>query len=233
MILVDELPETLPLIGQPGGRLGRKVEHDDRSRAFAVEGFAPHLLMSVDWPRRSPILYQGGMGSCTGNAIAGAVATDSMNRMGNPAVDEAMAVDLYELATWLDHFPGHMPPDDTGSSGLAVCKAAQRRKLITSYRHAFSFNAVLSALQKGPVIVGMTWLTGCDTPDMNGVIDYSGTIRGGHEFLVRGCDMVGKLLLGDNSWGLGWGLNGRFKIPFDSFQTAMALQADVTIPVWA
>lgn len=231
MILAQRLDEALPLKGEAGGRLGRHVEHDDRSRAFAQPEETAELV-SVTWTRNSPILNQGGMGSCTGNALAGAVATDSMWRAGSSTVDETLAVSLYELATRLDYIPGHMPPDDTGSTGNAVCKAGRQLKMINSWRHAFNLAQTLSALQRGPAIVGMAWLTGCDTPDANGLINYSGTIRGGHEVLLRGCDTVTRMLFFDNSWGEGWGLAGSFKMAFEDFKAAMALQGDVTIPVW-
>lgn len=236
MILTEKIPE-IPMARSaewpyPGGFLGRHVEHDERSRGYAHPEMETHLLMSVEWPRRSPILDQGQTSSCTGNALAGALATDSVGRMGRSDVDEPLAETVYELATHLDTVPGAMPPDDTGSTGNAVCKAAVKLGLIAGYQHAFSFNAVLSALQKGPVIAGISWLTGCDTPDPHGIIDYSGNIRGGHEFLIRGVDMVGQFLLGDNSWALRWGLNGTFKIPFNGFQTALNMRGDVTIPLW-
>ena len=39
---------------------------------------------------------------------------------------EGFAVKLYEDATVVDGYPGEYPPDDTGSSGLAICKVSQR-----------------------------------------------------------------------------------------------------------
>jgi len=233
MILVNKIDEILPLEGEAGGRLGRHVEHDDRSWGFTQPEFRPEELVSVEWPRQCPIFDQGNIGSCTGNAIAGAIGTDSMWGSGRSIIDKEWAMDLYRSATHLDNIPGHMPPDDTGSSGIAACKAARKAGLIDSYKHAFTLNAALSALQRGPAIVGMTWLTGCDSPDVEGMIDYSGTIRGGHEVLLRGCDMIGSMLFLDNSWSCDWGRNGSFRMTFDAFKIAMGLQGDVTIPIWS
>jgi hypothetical protein len=216
-----------------GARLGRHVEHDERSRGFAHLEAPEKELVSVLWPRRSPIFDQGGIGACTGNAIAGAVGTDRMAGSGREDMNEEWAVRLYTDATQLDDIPGGMPDSDTGSSGLAACKAAKNAGLIDGYRHAFSFNAVLTALLRGPAIVGMTWLSDCDSPDGNGDIDYSGTIRGGHEVLLRGCDLVTRYLWLDNSWGEGWGLGGSFRMSFAAFKIAMAMNGDVTVPVFS
>jgi hypothetical protein len=225
-ILIDTFTEL------PGaGRLGRHREHDERSRLFAVaEDVA--AVKTVVWTRRAPIFDQGNLGSCTGNAMAGAVGTDSAGRTGNAMMHEDDAVGLYELATRLDHFPGVYPPDDTGSSGLAVAKAAKRGGFITGYRHAFSLHAALTALQSGPCIVGMAWLTGCDSPDPSGLVRYEGDVRGGHEIELIGCDVDAQTVTFANSWGEGWGAAGYFSMSLGDFHTALKDGGDVTVPVF-
>jgi hypothetical protein len=103
---------------------------------------------------------------------------------------EADAVTIYALATKLDPFPGTYPPDDTGSSGLAACKAAQRLGYISAYHHAFGIEHALRALQLGPVITGIDWYSSFDRPDSNGQIRIAGDVRGGHEVEVYGYDPV-------------------------------------------
>lgn len=214
-----------------GGELGRHKEHDARSLDYAVreEGVE---LKSVSWTRRSPILDQLKIGSCTGNAEAGLLATDSAGRQGSNLVDEHVAVNLYRWATRLDHIAGEYPPEDTGSTGIAVMKAAKRLGFIVGYRHAFSLHAMVAALQRSPAIVGMAWLEGCDTPSSNGIIQYKGDVRGGHEVLCRAVDMEQRLLWFDNSWGTGWGYNGSFGMTFADFEAAMSDGGDMTVPVW-
>lgn len=227
-IRVEYFEETL---SPDGGRLGRHIEHDQRSKNFAVEAPEGVALRTHYWPRRSAILDQGQVGSCTGNAMAGAIATDTANGPGRTGIDEELALRLYRDATRLDHVRGEYPPDDTGSTGLAVAKAAKRDGFILQYRHAFSIRATLAALQSGPVIVGMSWLTGCDNPDEKGIIDYGGDVRGGHEVLCRGVDMEGYVLWFDNSWGGDWGLNGSFGMRFADFEIALGDGGDVTVPI--
>lgn len=224
--------EELPFVPGDGGMLGRHVEHDDRSKNFPVETGSQQALRSVTWPRRSVIFDQGEIGSCTGNAITGAEATDSINRRGTSGLIEWNALDMYERITRSDRIPGSYPPDDTGSTGLAACKTAKARGWISSYRHAFSLHAMLHALQTGPAIVGMAWLTGCDTPNSNGLISYTGDVRGGHEILCRGVDIENHWLYFDNSWGSDWGMQGSFAMTFPDFEMAMADSGDMTVPLW-
>jgi hypothetical protein len=86
------------------------------------------------------ILDQGKLGSCTGNAGTGAVGTQPFyHQVGKnvlPAVDDAsageqFAVKLYSDATKADAIPDSYPPDDTGSSGLAICKVLNARGTIS------------------------------------------------------------------------------------------------------
>lgn len=215
----------------PGaGRLGRHVEHDERSRCFA----APHAsgpLVSVDWPRHCDPFDQGDLGSCTGNAMAGAAMTGPLFKVGR-LLDEAAAVTLYEAATRLDKVPGHYPPEDTGSSGLAVAKAAQRSGLISAYHHAFGLSAALYALSKGPVIIGISWYAGFDTPVGSAAqLVISGPSRGGHEVVLDGIDVKAGMVKGTNSWGIGWGNRGRFVMSFGAFGRLLAESGDVVVPV--
>ncbi|MDB5716339.1 MAG: hypothetical protein JWO15_3736 [Sphingomonadales bacterium] len=220
------LSVTLPELIVPSRRLGRHVEHDPASKAFAVaEASAPK---PVQWERRCPVLDQGDLGSCTGNSAAGWLGTDTATRPGLATVDEDQAVAFYSVATHHDRARGVYPPDDTGSSGLAAAKALKLAGHCHTYRHAFSVKAALTALQAGPVMVGMAWLTGCDEPDRLGHITYRGQVRGGHEILFDGYD--GKGVWATNSWGEGWGRAGRFWLSLDDFAKALANQGDVVSP---
>lgn len=49
---------------------------------------------TLRWERRVPIWDQGGIGSCTGHAMAGLIGTDGLGRTGRDDVTEALALEL-------------------------------------------------------------------------------------------------------------------------------------------
>ncbi|WP_377271936.1 hypothetical protein [Peterkaempfera sp. SMS 1(5)a] len=237
---IDEHPS------HDGGRLGRHVEHDPRSRVYALsEDLLPGTYTSAVHTVRIPVLDQGSLGSCTGNAaealagcdpLYGAIpASVAARPTGDAAADERQAVALYSAATKLDSVRGQYPPTDTGSTGLAVAKAAQAAGLISGYQHAFSLDSALKALTASPLIVGVNWYEGFDSPDAQGRVSISGSVRGGHEFLLYGLDADGRRVLARNSWGEGWGASGCFSFSFDDFGRLLSEQGDVTlfVPVTA
>lgn len=230
---VQRIPEAVIA----GRRLGRHLEHDPRSLAYRTGPAAP---VSVGWPRHIPILDQGQLGSCTGNATVGALGSgplwDALQTLSAPypTLDEALAVSIYSDAERVDGGVGY-PPEDNGSTGLSVAKVAQARGLISGYRHATSVAEAHGALQAGPFIIGTEWLTGMDNPGPDGVVAVTGTVRGGHEYVCRQYDADRDLWWFDNSWGVGFGVGGRFAYDTPGLEKLLGRQGDVTsfVPVTA
>lgn len=211
--------------------LGRHVEHDPKSRAFAFEVTRPVPLRTIAWPRFAPIYDQAQEGACTGMAFAGCRSTGPLSKGPQDAltVDDAFA--LYHRATFLDNIPGHWPTD-TGSSGIAVCKAGKERGLCSAYKHAFSVGAALAAMMFQPFIVGMPWFESFDevgTGDEE-LPPIGGELRGGHEVSARKYDHEKKRIYIDNSWSEDWAIQGGIWIPLKTFEELMARKGDVTIP---
>jgi C1A family cysteine protease len=145
-------------------------------------------------------------------------------------------VKLYELATTLDEFDGSYPPDDTGSSGLAVSKAAMKMGYISGYKHAFSTTNALRALMLTTLIMGINWYETMDYPNPDtGKVEVYGEIRGGHEVQIKGfhesttSDPYDGLLECCNSWGKGWGMNGKFYLTVHDYERLMGEDGDTTI----
>lgn len=220
----------------PGRRLGRHVWHDSRSLAYLYQRrYRGALLNDTFFERHGPILDQGEAGSCTGNAEVGELACDpffaTLPAM-HPTLDETLALYLYSAAEDIDG-DGPYPPNDNGSSGLSVMKAAQKRGLISGYQHITSLSGMLDALQDRPVIVGVNWYDSFDGPDSSGYVTISrnAQVRGGHEFLVRGGKIADRRLLADNSWGEGWGVRGSFEFSFATMERLLAEDGDCTVAV--
>ncbi len=212
----------------PGMRLGRNIDHDERSKAFPAM-VAP--LRTVRHERHCDPFDQGELGSCTGNAMAGALMTDPFFQLGRD-LGEKDAVELYSEATRLDRVPGTYPPDDTGSSGLAVAKAAKRAGYISSYRNAFGLQQALGALVVGPVITGVKWYSSFDHPDATGEVKIAADafVRGGHEFEVNGLDVENRRVWCVQSWGPTWGGlgNGTFFLSWDTWDALLQDGGDAT-----
>ena len=212
-----------------GRRLGRHVLHDPRSRDYPAEK-APSVVSATHAATGLP-LNQGDIGSCTANALCGALDSAPDDATGT-IYNESNAVTLYEKETSLEGKP--YPPNDPGGSGLMVCKAAVQLGWITSYAHAFGLEHALLALVQRPVITGVDWYTSFDTPDAKtGLVAIApgATVRGGHEIVADGIDADSKLVWLWNSWGATWGLGGRFCWSFDTWDQLLSSQGDVTVPV--
>jgi hypothetical protein len=167
---------TLPEQVVEGRRLGRHVHHDPRSRSFLAPR-APQV-QSVTHNATGLPLDQGKIGSCTANALCGALDSAPNFTSGTP-LGETNAVSVYELETKLEGKP--YPANDPGGSGLMVCKAAKQMGLISSYQHALGIEHALEALVLRPVITGVNWYSSFDTPDAKGLVAIApgATVRGG------------------------------------------------------
>lgn len=234
---ITEYPPTHP----SAGRLGRHVRHDPRSLAYRYPARSLGTLKSVRHHRYVPVLDQGDIWACTGFAALGAVGTAQLfealakNTLQPSATDAAedaqRAYGLYSAATKVDEFDGEWPPDDTGSSGLAVAKAAKTLGLISGYRHATSLEAALAALADQPVIAGINWYSSFDQAGINGLISIEddAVVRGGHEICLDELDVERKQIGFTNSWGTGWGDGGRGYLRWDDFGRLLSEDGDVTV----
>lgn len=226
------LPRTDP-------RLGRHVHHDIRSRLYEHDT-ASLQLQSVRHSLHGPVLNQGQLGSCTGNSGIDCLRLDpfyyTLTIYNTPStfpysLDEPGAIRLYSAATQLDDVDGTYPPDDTGSSGLAVAKALKAAGMISGYTHTFSLDAALKALTQYPLSVGIRWYEDMFTPDPDGRVHIGGQLAGGHQIAADELDVANERIWFLNSWGASWGVQGRFYLTWADFYVLLKQDGDVTVYV--
>lgn len=186
------------VVEQEYPQLGRQVVHDPASRRFArgltidPETWRSTTLRTSD-PLPNPKQPNG---CCTG--VAECVQGNSV---GVPSPQRQLTMDdaqaVYTLATRLDPFPGQMPEQDTGSSGLAAAKAARRLGLLSGSYHWLFGGAdevvqhLMDTSQRTPVSCGTWWHEGMMRPSDDGkhplpIIEPTGRRVGGHQYTARG-----------------------------------------------
>jgi len=189
-----------------GARLDGK---DQRSRAFAAPLAAE--IHSVRHRHYGPILNQW-VGSCTGHSAAQNLNNAPVHKARSAYKRDSDAMDIYHLATTLDPWPGEYPPEDTGSSVLCAAKATKQLGFISGYRWAFGFDQMLAALMFNPVVVGTIWRNNMYRLDDKGFLDVSGSVVGGHAYLIMGYAASRGYFTMLNSWSRAWGKKGYAKI---------------------
>lgn len=251
-----------PALGRHQVLDARSLKHQTRHRG--------ETLRAVQWQPAIPVLDQqnlseqgirtsllvdgapdvDALGSCTANAAAAALsvllAPADRQRAGLTALhagrDEEWAIRLYAEATLVDEYvPYQWPPADCGSSGLGVAKALHARGLIGSYTHALDADALATALQSGPVLLGLPWFNAWFTPGTDGFVDTvpnwrTSGLAGGHEVCAIALEDVAQdhagrvipertVLRIRNSWGPSWGLGGDFLLRLSTY-VALREQVD-------
>ena len=210
--------------------LGRHVRHDSRSLEFPFPTADLHIK-SVVHARHIPILDQVA-GSCTANAGIGNLATtplfEALPLKLDYTLDEPGALQLYSDEETLDG-DGPYPPNDFGSDGLTCAKVLKAHGLISAYQHCFDARSALLALSVTPFMFGTDWTTTMFSPDADGRVHPKGNVEGGHEILCREYDAEKERLWLDNSWGLAWGLNGRFYLTLKDFEHLLKRDGDIVI----
>jgi hypothetical protein len=228
------------IIPQQDPRLGRHIVHDPRSRSFQYTTAHTTDLPKHDVRHRifgPKITPTQQFGCCTG--VDQAVKCDAAgNRRPGVVLGMDDAVKVYSLATQLDDTQDkQFPPDDTGTSGLAACKASQQLGLIDRYEWLFSgARQVLAAVVGGggtpgrPVGVGTYWLDDMFTPDPESLlVKPTGPVAGGHQWTVTGWSAHHQALEGLCWWGPDFGDHGRFRITLDDLDALLEDDGDAHV----
>ncbi len=219
---------------------------DHRDFMFAAAQPVPaQLPPCVDLRSQcSPVEDQGKLGSCTGNAIVGALEFLEVK-------DKAPFVDLSRLFVYYnERVMEHTVKSDAGAqirdgiksvAKLGVCtekkwpyiiskfavkptaacyKDALQHK-ITVYQRLQSVDEMRACVAEGyPFVFGFTVYESFESPEVaqTGVVQMptkDEKVVGGHAVLGVGYDDNEKRFIVRNSWGVDWGQQGYFTMPYD------------------
>jgi hypothetical protein len=224
--------------------LGRNVHFDSRSKLFAVQPEAAPIV-ATRWPQYIGILDQGQTGSCTGNASDSCAYHSPFFAQGQAnwsyTPDEDGARRWYHDNTENDDYPGTWNVDgsgeDTGSDGLTSSKMAVRAGVTSGYQAALDLDSSLQQLMKVPGITGIPYYNSMFDAPSSGLltVDFKSGLAGGHELVVDEVvtaddkrNGTGELLVGgDNSWGSGWGAQGRWYLKASDWWALRKANGDV------
>lgn len=192
-------------------KLGRKVsqltKHQKASYTTATNVHSAFWRSLISRP-----LNQRNLGACTGFAPMQVRVNlpFSLLNLPGPWVTiedfEAVARDIYGGATKRDPWPGSWPPTDTGSNGESALDEALARGIFAGYRTIDSLAELQTALQSGPVIMGVDWYEGFFSPTRCGEAKATGAIAGGHEVAIVGVDVDDKKVWWLTSWDEDFGV---------------------------
>lgn len=219
---------------------------DHRDHLFIRRfGVAAPLPPKVDLrPKLSPVEDQGQLGSCTANAIAGAL--EYLERMNG----NGTFFDVSRLFTYYQErvIEGTVKQDAGAEirDGVKSCakvgycdetlwpykvskfavkppKAAYTdaaKHKIASYRRADTIDDFRTAIAAGdPVVFGFSVYESFESAKVakTGVVPMptkKEKLLGGHAVLMVGYDDTAKRVIVRNSWGPGWGQKGYFTMPY-------------------
>lgn len=220
---------------------------DARDKIYQPLGWRPYFLLPkrVDLrPMTSGVEDQGPLGSCVGNAIAGAIEMIEVKR-GMKYTDISRLFIYYEARKRINEiyndsgayirdgikairkvgaaaevlWPYDLDKFDDKPSDIAYRDAADRR--FKSYYRVLTLGGVLNALaNEYPVIFGFSVYSSfmSDEVARTGVMSMpkrGDWLEGGHAVMAVGYDKKAQHVIVRNSWGDGWGDKGHFYMPFD------------------
>jgi hypothetical protein len=164
-------------------------------------------------------LDQGQTGHCVGFGWAGWV--DAVPEVGNYQNADGHA--LYYECKVIDNEPWA----ENGSTVRSGALALRARGRLAAFAFANSLAEIDDWIDhQGTVVLGSTWTHDMFNPDANGYIAPTGGVAGGHCYLMLDRLEKEDAYLFQNSWGEGWGLDGRFKMKRADVASLLADQGE-------
>lgn len=208
-------PEDRQLTRRPSPFDVRDLSH--RMRAVTPREV---VIVSKYWTT-GPILDQGDTPQCVGYSGGQFLQTEPVITMDGPTPTA-----LYDLAQRNDEWPG---TDYDGSSVRGLAKGLIGLGRLKSYVWGTSAAEVRDfIITTGPALAGTDWLSNMFYPDpKTGTLKVSGSLAGGHAYLLSGYDARYNRFEMTNSWGKSWGKSGKAWIKFNDLDRLIARQGEM------
>ena len=192
------------------GRIQSPFDVRDYNLAnFIPVGMPLTIAKEVVWDYPSQSLDQGETPHCVGFSMANFGINSPINTM----YTNQDGHDFYYMCKVVDGRPG-VEEGSYVRSGAKVLKDVGR---IDAYAFAPSIEVIKWWLfNRGSVIVGTIWTEEMFLPNSENIIKIGGAVVGGHAYLLnewREDNYIGI----QNSWGEGWGENGKAYISAEDF----------------
>lgn len=202
------------------------VNHDERSKRFRAVALTTETELRTRSWRRGSAYDQGVTPECVAFTGKGMV-----NTVPHSARFPYRVRSQFDPHAWYpeckrrDEWDGE---DYDGTSGLGLCRYLLEIGVIPAYYWAFGLHETLLTLSHvGPVGFGAMWTDGMMDPDADGWIRATGGDVGGHEVEVTGVNVVDRSVTITNTWGAGWGRNGRARLSWDDLDDRLAAYGDI------
>lgn len=224
----------------------KRDKPDSRDFIYASKPVAPQSRVDLrNWC--TIVEDQGNLGSCTGQAIAGAI--EYLNKKSGTVMDVSRLFIYYwerDILGTVNYDSGAYIRDGIKSvfkygaplerlwpyiinrftlrpTSSVISDAAKRK--VTLYEKVTDFNGCKNALQNGyPVTIGFDVYSSfmSSTVSRTGMMPYPNINReqllGGHAVLLVGYDDSQSRFIVRNSWGTRWGDRGYFYMPYQVIQ---------------
>lgn len=225
--------------------LRKKIEEERLAVSAGVAPISPIPISIIDLRSNdSPIFDQGALGSCTGNALAGALQFLEKK-------DKVPYIELSRLFIYYDErVVENTVSIDSGAqirdgiktlAKLGVCSEtccpyniqnfavqpghkcyieASKHRILSYYR-LNTLSDMLHCINTGyPFVFGFSVYDSFESDQVvqTGIVNMPTTnenLLGGHAVMAIGYDDNQKRFLVRNSWGISWGQKGYFTIPYD------------------
>jgi hypothetical protein len=214
--------------------LGRIEVIDERDANYPVSSVLLEGTKRKDFPKRAWWAdgwwgNQGPYPHCVAYAWQhfledGPVIQGGFDRNSKPFYN---TTEFYNLCQLNDQWEGE---NYDGTSVRAGAKILKELGVIKAYKWAFTVEEVVSTVKLiGPMVVGTRWYSGMSQPDSKGIMSASGTLQGGHAYVINGVDDTKGLLRMKNSWGQLWGKDGYAYISYADFATLLSQGGEACI----